>query len=88
MSTRKLRLELLKLTPAEFRKRIHGARERELTARHLLLHLGKLSEARPEDLSALDEYVKRAGWRSLYGHDRRMYRMLRAGAERYLAGGR
>jgi hypothetical protein len=88
MSTKKLRLELMKLTPAEFRKRIRGARERELTARHLLLHLDKLSEARPEDLSALDEYVKRGGWRSLYGHDRRMYRMLRAGAERYLAGRR
>jgi hypothetical protein len=88
MSTKKLRSELMKLTPAEFRKWIRGARERELMARHLLLHLDELSEARPEDLSALDEYVKRGGWRSLYGHDRRMYRMLRAGAERYLAGKR
>ena len=88
MSTKKLRLELMKLTPTEFWRRIRGARERELTARYFLLHLDQIVEARPEELAALDQYVKGGGWRSLYGHDRRMYRMLRAGAERYLAGKR
>lgn len=64
---------------------IVGARQRELTARHLLLHPELVKTSPAEDLAALREYIGRKGWRSLYGHDRRMYRLLRAGVEPCLA---
>ena len=64
---------------------IAGARQRELTARHLLLHPELVATASAADRAALREYIDRKGWRSLYGHDRRMYRLLRAGVEPCLA---
>src|SRR4051812_19035200 len=66
-------------------RRMDGARQRELTARHLLLHPELIAKASASDLAALREYISRKGWRSLYGHDRRMYRLLRAGVEPCLA---
>jgi hypothetical protein len=68
--------------PEQLRRHIRGARERELTARHFLLHPERITSASPEDLEALREYIHDRGWRSLYGHDRRMYLLLRAGAEK------
>jgi hypothetical protein len=68
--------------PEQFRRHIRGARERELTARHLLLNPERIASASPAELEALKEYIHDRGWRSLYGHDRRMYRLLRAGAEK------
>lgn len=79
----KLRGKLLSLSPEEFLKRVRGARRRELAARYLLLHLDQVPTATPEDRAALDEYVIRAGWKSLYGRDRRMYQLLRGAAEKY-----
>jgi hypothetical protein len=70
--------------PAAFKKLIRGARARELTARHLLLHPNQVASASAEDLAALRDYVVEEGWRSLYGHDRRMYKLLKAGAQKLL----
>ena len=76
-----------KLTLEEARKRVDealaglGARWREVTARQLLLHPVAVPRATAEELEALQAYIDRRGWRSLYGHDRRMYRILRARAE-------
>lgn len=81
MKKRQLRALALR-DPTAFRKLIHGARDRELTARHLILNPEKVASASPEDLAALREYLKDQEWRSLYGHDRRMYRLLRAGVEK------
>jgi hypothetical protein len=81
MNKRQLRALALS-DPEAFRRLIRGARDRELTARHLLLHPDQVESATPEDLHALREYIKDRGWASLYGHDRRMYRLLRAGAEK------
>ena len=60
-----------------------GAGQREHVARYFLLHLDKLPKATMEELAALNEYVSKQTWKTLYGHDRRMYRILRASAERY-----
>ena len=68
--------------PNGFRRFIRGARSRDLAARHLLLHPDQVGSASAAELEALREYIKDCGWRSLYGHDRRMYRLLRAGAEK------
>ena len=65
--------------------RIQGARQRELAARHWLLHLDQLDRGSEEDLRALGEYVRAETWKSLYGHDRAMYLLLRAGVEKYRA---
>jgi hypothetical protein len=81
MNKRQLRALALR-DPIAFRKLIRGARARELAARHLLLHPDQVATASAEELSALREYLQEQGWRSLYGHDRRMYRLLRAGAEK------
>ncbi len=70
--------------PAAFWARIKGSRARELTARHLLLNQGEIAAASPEDIVALQDYVSRQGWRSLYMHDRGMYLLLRNGAREYL----
>jgi hypothetical protein len=80
MNQRQMRALALR-DPAAFRKLIHGARARELAARHLLLHPEQVRTAGPAALAALRDYLQDKGWRSLYGHDRRMYRLLRAGAE-------
>jgi hypothetical protein len=64
--------------------RSRGARCRELAARYLLLHQDQLGEASRKDLNALAEYVREQRWKSLYGHDRPMYKLLRAGAEKFL----
>jgi hypothetical protein len=69
---------------AAFWARIKGSRARELTARHLLLNRGAIATASSEDIAALQEYVARQGWRSLYMHDRGMYLLLRNGAREYL----
>jgi hypothetical protein len=81
MKPRQLRALALR-DPVAFRKLIHGARDRELTARHLLLNPEKVVSASPEDLEALMEYINDRTWRSLYNHDRRMYRLLKAGVEK------
>lgn len=80
MNKRQLRLLALK-DPRAFKKYLTGARERDLTARHLLLHPGDVAKASPEQLVVLREYIKDGGWKSLYNHDRRMWRLLRAGAQ-------
>lgn len=80
----KRKLRRLALTdPAAFRAAVKGARGRELTARYLLLNVHEIRTASNEARAALDEYVACKGWRSLYMHDRRMYRFLRKGAEQY-----
>lgn len=81
MTPRKLRAFALR-DPAGFRNYIRGARDRELTARHLILHPDKVALASPEELAALREYIAEKGWRSMYNHDRRMYLLLRAGVEK------
>jgi hypothetical protein len=82
MNKRQLRALALK-DPEALRRLIRGARDRELTARHLLLHPEQVESASDEELQALREYIKDRGWSSMYGHDRRMYRLLRAGAANY-----
>ena len=75
-----------KLTIEEARWRVAesiGARRREMVARHFLLNLTELSGATVDKLAALNEYVVKETWKTLYGHDRRMYRILRAGVDRY-----
>jgi len=42
----------------------------------------QLPAASPEDLAAMRNYLKDRGGASRYGHDRRMYRLLKAGAGR------
>src|SRR5258708_6938998 len=79
MGRKKLSLEAARQIVA----RSHGARERELTARHLLLHPENISKATDAERSALDDYVRRAAWRSLWHHDKRMYRLLREAGEKY-----
>jgi hypothetical protein len=61
---------------------MQGARQRDLAARHLLLHPEQITTATAHDRDALKEYLAAETWKSLYGHDRRMYRLLRAGVER------
>src|SRR5665213_2936829 len=60
-----------------------GARQRELKARFLLLHLDQLSQASLEDLAALSEYVREGTWKSLRDRDRRLYLLLRASVAKY-----
>ena len=64
---RKAQLRKLATTdPAAFLRKIEGARNRELTARHLLLHRNEIETASEADLAALREYIEDHGWRSLY----------------------
>ena len=70
--------------PEAFRRQIAGARTRDLAARHLLLHPNHIATASQEELDALSEYMADRRWRSLFFHDRRMYRFLKSGAERLL----
>lgn len=81
MNQRQMRA-LARRNPAEFLRRIRGARRRELEARHLLLHPEEVRNATAESLASLEEYVQAQGWRSLYHHDRAMYRLLKAGASK------
>jgi len=60
-----------------------GARKRELTARYLLLHQDKIGHASAEDIAALEEYYGAQRWKSMRRHDRGMYQLLSAGAEKY-----
>jgi hypothetical protein len=62
---------------------ITNTRERELMARALLIHPESIPGAAGAELEALGEYIARQGWRSLWRHDSRMYRVLRACAENY-----
>jgi hypothetical protein len=64
---------------------IRGARERELIARHLLIHQEQIPKAKRSEIKALEEFVGRRGWRCLWGHDNRMYRILRDAAERFVS---
>ena len=57
-----------------------------MTPRHLLLNLGDLRKASPEELEALRLYMKRRGWRRYYDRDRRTYRLLCEGMRRFQAG--
>jgi hypothetical protein len=66
--------------PKGFREFIKGARERDLMARHLLLHPELIRKAPKAACEALADYLLNRRWRSLYNHDRRMYLMLRQGA--------
>jgi hypothetical protein len=79
MSPRQMRAFALR-DPEEFRDYIKGARERDLTARDLLLHPEQIERASKADREALEDYLLNRRWRSLYNHDRRMYLLLRAGA--------
>jgi hypothetical protein len=81
MNKRQLRL-LAQKDPQAFRNHIAGARQRELTARYLLLHPEEVAKASPEQMIALREYIEDGGWKNLYNHDRRMWQMLRAGVQR------
>jgi hypothetical protein len=81
MSTKRERKALLERLRKNGLGELKGARKRELAARYLLLHLDAIPTASVEDLKSLDEYVSATGWKSLYGHDRGMYRLLRRGAE-------
>jgi hypothetical protein len=47
--------------------------------------LDQFGQAATENLAALTKYVREEGWKSLYGHDRGMYLLLRAGAVKYKA---
>jgi hypothetical protein len=67
MKRKKLTMEQAKINLAQ----LAGARQRELNARFLLLHLDQLSQASLEDLAALSEYVRKGTWKSLCGRDRR-----------------
>jgi hypothetical protein len=60
-----------------------GARQRELTARYLLLHQDRIGQASAEDLAALEEYCGGQRWKSMRGHDKGMYQLLRAGVAKY-----
>jgi hypothetical protein len=66
--------------PQGFRQYIKGARERDLMARHLLIHPEQIPKAFKAAREALADYLLNRRWRSLYNHDRRMYLLLRAGA--------
>ena len=56
------------------------------TPRNLLLNLGDLRKASPDELEALRNDMKRRGWRRYFDHDRRTYRLLREGMRRFQAG--
>jgi hypothetical protein len=62
-------------------KRTRGAEDRGLIARDLLLNPGKFDQASKEDVQAVAEYVREKRWKSLYHHDRRVYKLLKAGAQ-------
>ena len=79
MKRKRLTMEQAKINVAQSA----GARQRELNARFLLLHLDQLSQASLEDLAALSEYVREGTWKSLRGRDRRLYLLLRAGVAKY-----
>ena len=81
MKPKQLR-KLAQTDPEAFFRSIKGARAREMKARHLLLHQDLIPGASEADRAALREYVHDGTWRSLYGHDRAMYRLLRAAVER------
>ena len=66
--------------PKEFRQYIRSARDRDLIARHLLIHPEQIPKAPKAARDALADYLLIRRWRSLYHHDRRMYWILRAGA--------
>ncbi len=79
MKRKRLTMEQAKINLAQSA----GARQRELNARFLLLHLDQLSEASQEDLAALSEYVWEGTWKSLRGRDRRLYLLLRPCVVKY-----
>jgi hypothetical protein len=66
--------------PKGFRQYIRGARDGDLMARHLLIHPEQIPKAPKAARDAVADYLLNRRWRSLYNHDRRMYRILRAGA--------
>jgi hypothetical protein len=66
--------------PKEFRQYIRGARDRDLMARHLLIHPEQVPKASKAAREALEDYLINRRWQSLYNHDRRMYLILREGA--------
>ena len=60
-----------------------GARQRELTARFLLLHQDQIGHASAEDIAALEEYFREQRWKSMRGHDRCMYHLLSTAAKKF-----
>ena len=69
-------------SPGRSVERCPGVWGRSLAARpkHLLLHPEEFNRASKEDVQALAQYVKEERWKSLYHVDRRMYKLLKAGA--------
>lgn len=55
-----------------------GARERELLARHLLLHPEQLRRASPADREVLKTFLKDRTWESMRETDPAMYQTLAA----------
>lgn len=86
MRARKSLPDLTGLPPEQARERllsvVRGARDRDLAARHLLLHPEDIAGASVHDLWALKDYLACETWKGLCGHDRPMYRLLRAGVPR------
>ncbi len=79
MNKQQLRAFVLR-KPKELRQYILGARDRDLMARHLLIHPDQIPKAPKAARDALADYLLNRRRRSLYNHDRRMYWILRAGA--------
>lgn len=55
-----------------------GARNRELLARHLLLHQDELRIATPEDRQVVKDYLKDRTWESMRETDVAMFQTLEA----------
>ncbi len=70
-------------SPGRSVKRHPGVYGSSLAARpkHLLLHPEEFNWASKEDVQSLAQYVREERWKSLYRLDRRMYKLLKAGAD-------
>src|SRR5581483_8075801 len=63
-------------------KRKKLTRGQESTVQHMLLDPRKIASASPKDEEAVWNYVHEQGWKSLYRHDRQLYRMLKDAAQK------
>lgn len=76
--------DLVGLTPSRLREvadtleKTPGARQRELRARHLLLHPNELRVASTEDIATVREYVKDRTWETMRETDTAMFSLLDA----------
>ncbi|MGH7972910.1 MAG: hypothetical protein ACREIC_29700 [Limisphaerales bacterium] len=66
--------------PKECGHYIRGARDLDLTARHLLIQPEQIPKAAKASRDALADYQLNRSWRSLYNHDWQVCWILRAGA--------